>query len=181
MKKISLLTGMMLTAFILMAGTALAAAQLTLSSDMKCDQLTIGSGDTLDVDGDHTIFCAGNWSNSGTFSKGTGTVNLDGEAQSMTGINAMNNLTVSNSGIKTIAMGAGGTTISGTGTISDSAQVLLTPTATAENKVYNGTTDATANVTSDNIFTGYSFEFSYSSAFASKNVGSDIEVTVSGI
>ena len=101
MKKISLWTGMMLTAFILMAGTALAAAQLTLSSNMACDQLTVGGtasstlivgAHTLDVDtggininsggtltsGSGAVQCAGNWNNSGTFTAGDGTVNLDG-------------------------------------------------------------------------------------------------------
>ncbi len=57
----------------------------------------------------------------------------------------------------------------------------LTVTATAPNKVYDGTTTATAAL-SDNRLTGDSFTVSYTSArFADKNVGTGKPVTVSGI
>ena len=138
MKKISLWTGMMIMALILMAGTALAAAQLTLSSNMACDQLTIGGtasstlivgGNTLDVgtggiaiaangtltSGAGTIQCAGDWSNSGTFTAGTGTVVLDGTGQSMTGSNTFKNLNKTPSEACTLEFAAGSTTtVSGT-------------------------------------------------------------------
>ena len=206
MRKISLWSGMVIATAVLMAGTALGAAQLTLSCDTACDKLTIGDGttgstlsvgdNTLDVgaggiavqangtltSGAGIIQCAGDWSNSGTFNAGTGTVILDGTVQSMTGSNATNNLTAGNSGIKTIDMGVGGTTISNTGEITGDAQVRLTAIAVAHDKAYDGTTTATADLDLQNIFTAYDVSANYTAAvFDDENVGNDINVVITDI
>ena len=155
MKKISLWTGMMLTAFILMAGTAL-GAQLTLSSNMACAQLTIGgtAGSTLIV-GDRTldvgtggitiqangtltseagtIQCAGNWSKSGTFTKGTGTVSLDGTGRSVTGSTSFYNLTKTVTSADTLTFAAGSTTtVTGTLTLQGQSGKLLSLRSSSE-------------------------------------------------
>jgi hypothetical protein len=53
--------------------------------------------------------------------------------------------------------------------------------ATAQNKVYDGTTAATVNITSNDIVPGDNVTFTYSAAFAQKDVGSGILVSVTGI
>ena len=148
MKKISLHIGMMLTAFILMSGTAL-GAQLTLSSNMACDQLSIGGtvsstlivgGNTLDVgtggiaiaaNGTLTsdagsIQCAGDWSNSGTFTAGTGTVSLDGTGKSLSGSTSFYNLSKTVSLADTLTFQAGSTTtVTGTLTLQGASGEVL--------------------------------------------------------
>ncbi len=159
MKKIFLWSSMMLTAFILMSGTALGAAQLTLSSDMACDQLTIAASSTLTVgantldvgtggiaieaggtltSGSGTIQCAGNWSNSGTFTPGTGTVVLDGTNQFMTGSSTFNKLTKTVSSAATLTFQAGGTTtVTNTLTLQGASGALLSLRSSSEGTRWN--------------------------------------------
>src|SRR5262249_20908094 len=89
---------------------------------------------------------------------------------------------VSVSGISLIGADAGNysanTTASSTADISAKT---LTISATGANKVYDGTTAATVTL-SDNRVAGDSLTTSYTSAsFASKNVGTNKTVSVSGI
>lgn len=60
--------------------------------------LTIGSGNTLDNSANNAnISLLGNWSNSGTYTAGTGTVTFNGTAaQTITGATTFNNLTINN-------------------------------------------------------------------------------------
>jgi len=112
--------------------------------------------------------------NLGAFTKSTGTVTYDGIAQTVA-LAAYNNLTVSNDGLKTITIG---TTISGTGTISDNAKVLLTVTATGINKTYDGNTSATAAYSTGNIFAAYTVSATGTAAFVDKNVANNINVNI---
>jgi len=112
--------------------------------------------------------------NLGAFTKSTGTVTYDGIAQTVA-LAAYNNLTVSNDGLKTITIG---TTISGTGTISDNAKVLLTVTATGINKTYDGNTSATAAYSIGNIFAAYTVSATGTAAFVDKNVANNINVNI---
>jgi hypothetical protein len=78
--------------------------------------LTIPSGTTLDNSvNNRNISIAGNWSNSGTFTTGTGTVTFNGtSAQSTTGTTAFNNLTINKTGSLTLG---NTTTVNGTLTL----------------------------------------------------------------
>jgi hypothetical protein len=67
------------------------------AGDAECLYLEIQSGATLTVSGNRTIDVKGNWNNLGSFVPGTGTVSLTGLlAQTVTGNNTFNNLTVNN-------------------------------------------------------------------------------------
>jgi hypothetical protein len=54
--------------------------------------ITIGSGATVTVSGSASITTNGNWSNSGTFTAGTGTVTLNGTNQTLSGSTTFYNL-----------------------------------------------------------------------------------------
>ncbi|MBI1768477.1 MAG: hypothetical protein HYR67_08895 [Bacteroidetes bacterium] len=72
---------------------ATTATNLTVNGN-----LTIGAGNTLDNSSNNAnISIAGNWSNSGTYTAGTGTVTFNGTAaQSITGATTFNNLIINN-------------------------------------------------------------------------------------
>ncbi|MFA6610703.1 MAG: hypothetical protein WCT15_07655, partial [Candidatus Omnitrophota bacterium] len=58
---------------------------LTLQDALNADNITIDAGQTLSTGtGSYAISCAGNWTNSGTFTRGTGTVTFDGDAPGKT-------------------------------------------------------------------------------------------------
>ncbi|MCX6224182.1 MAG: hypothetical protein NTV01_05450, partial [Bacteroidia bacterium] len=62
-----------------------------------CKNITIQSGASLTISGAYTLDVKGNWSNSGTFTAGTGTVSFTGSsAQTITGATIFNNLTINN-------------------------------------------------------------------------------------
>ncbi|MEI8272782.1 MAG: hypothetical protein WCG08_09175, partial [Paludibacter sp.] len=66
--------------------------------------VNIGLGTTF-AGGSYTHNITGNWSNTGTFTGGTSTINLAGASQIITGNTTFNNLTFGGSGGKTIAAG----------------------------------------------------------------------------
>lgn len=68
------------------------------SSGGICRNITISSGATLTISSSNTLNVYGNWSNSGTFTANSSTVNFTGSAASTLGGsgNTFNNLTISN-------------------------------------------------------------------------------------
>jgi hypothetical protein len=67
------------------------------STGAVCRNISIGPGASLTFDGAYALDVYGNWTNSGTFTAGTGTVNLvGGTAQSITGATSFYNLTLNN-------------------------------------------------------------------------------------
>ncbi|MEI6053222.1 MAG: hypothetical protein WCQ44_11015, partial [Opitutaceae bacterium] len=101
-----------------LSGTASATAVvgLTISAD-----LNIGAGTTFAA-GTFTHNIAGNFTNSGTFTPGTSTLNLNGTTQSLTGATTFNNLTLAGSGTKTFV---NNTTINGNFSIGSGAAANL--------------------------------------------------------
>ena len=97
------------------AGTmTMTATDLTLNGNM-----TIPAGVTLNNASNRDIAIAGNWSNSGTFTPGTGTVTFNGTAaQSTVGSTAFNNLTINKA--------SGNVTLSTTATTSVTNVLTLT-------------------------------------------------------
>jgi hypothetical protein len=84
--------------------------------------------------------------------------------------------------VTTLYIMGSGTTIVKDGTINANAKVVLTISATADDKVYDGTKTATATLTDNNIFSIYVITpYSYTAVFDSKNVGSGKTVEVSDI
>ncbi|MEI6754167.1 MAG: hypothetical protein WCK78_13495, partial [Paludibacter sp.] len=77
--------------------SATAVAGLTIGAD-----LTIGSGTTF-TSGSFTHNIGGNFTNNGTFTSGTSTINLNGTTQSISGATTFNNLTLAGNGTKTFA------------------------------------------------------------------------------
>lgn len=108
--------------------------------------VTLGSG-TAFTSGAFTHNVAGNWTNNGTtFTPGTGTITLNGTAQSIAGSSAttFNNLTLSNSGVKTLTTVP---TITGILSLSGTATVSVAPIyGAAATLQYNTTTARTAGV-----------------------------------
>ena len=75
--------------------------QPIISANAYCRSLTISTGDTLTMTGTPTLTVSGNWTNSGTFNAGSGTVIFNGPAQTVSGGTTFNNLTLSGTGIVT--------------------------------------------------------------------------------
>ncbi len=94
-------------------------------SGSVCRNITINNGATL-TGSTNTLSVSGNWTNNGTFNSNTGTINFNGTVQSIGGAgNTFNNLTLSNSGAKTLTA----VTINGTLSIQGSSTVAgTTPT-----------------------------------------------------
>src|SRR4029079_3652590 len=89
--------------------------------------------------------------------------------------------TVSVSGVSISGTDAGNYTLNTTATTTaDITARALTVSATGVNKVYNGTTTATATLTDDRV-AGDTLTDNYTATFADKNVGSGKTVSVSGI
>lgn len=83
------------------------------SQAVTLKDLTISGG--LFTSTSTTLNLAGNFSNSGTFTHNSGTVNFNGAGQTISGgTGAFNNITLSGSGTKTIETAASGTLASGT-------------------------------------------------------------------
>jgi hypothetical protein len=77
-----------------------ASTNITLQDAFDADTVTIDGSTTLTAN-NQSITCAGNWSNSGTFTAGSGTVTLDGSSLqtlsgTLTGSSAFYNLTITN-------------------------------------------------------------------------------------
>ena len=91
-----------------------------------CNNLTINTSASLTITGTNALTISGNLSNSGSFTANSSTVILNGTAQTLSG-NAItfNNLTVSNSGVKTLTAIP---TISGTLSMEGTATVSAAPT-----------------------------------------------------
>lgn len=92
--------------------------------------VTIGTGTTLDADstGNYGITVGGNWVGTGAFTPQTGTVTLNGTAQTISGTTTFYNLTLAGSGIKTITTITtigGNLTLSGTATATTAANLAI--------------------------------------------------------
>jgi len=97
----------------------------TINSSFSIDgNLTI-SNSTLMISGVDTLGVGGNWQDNGTFTAGTGTVQLNGTAKSISGATVFNNLAVSgsytNSGTITIS-----SSLSGSGSLTQGTNSSLT-------------------------------------------------------
>ncbi len=125
----------------------------------------------------------GNWTiNTAGFIAGTGTVNYAETGAQTVADTAYYNLTVSGSGTKTVNHAT--TTIAGTGTISGTAQVLISVTAAGVDKVYDGNTTATVVLSiPNNIFEPFYTVTpgTYTANFDTKNAGANKPISVTGI
>jgi uncharacterized repeat protein (TIGR01451 family)/gliding motility-associated-like protein len=105
-----------------------------------CSNVNILTGASLTISGSNTLTVSGNWTNSGTFTKNTSTVNFNGTAQNV-GTGPFNNLTLSTSGVKTLT----GVTVNGILSMEGTATVSGTPTyGTSATLQYNTATARTA-------------------------------------
>jgi len=85
------------TAFNVMS-TNNAGTVVTLGANTTAKDVTIGAGSTLAA-ATFTLDVAGNWTNNGTFTAGTSTVNFNGTgAQTITGVTTFNKMNISNGG-----------------------------------------------------------------------------------
>ncbi len=115
-----------------------------------------------------------------------GTLNIQSDAnQALPGDETYGILQLGrNAGTGTTLYTMGSNTSIGTGfTIDlDDAKLVLTVNAMGVNKIYNGTTTATATFTDDHI-TGYyeAYTINYTASFADKNVGTGKAINVTGI
>jgi hypothetical protein len=117
--------------------------QPVIGSSAVCKNLTISYGATLTITGSNTLTVSGNWSNSGAFTANTSTVILNGTAQAISGsVTTFNNLTISNSGIKTFTTRP---IVSGIISLEGTATVSTYPTyGSAATLQYNTSTSRTA-------------------------------------
>ncbi|OGZ69892.1 MAG: hypothetical protein A3F47_01110 [Candidatus Staskawiczbacteria bacterium RIFCSPHIGHO2_12_FULL_38_11] len=126
------------------AGTTTLGAALDLDDD-----ITLTSG-TLDVSGsNYGINVAGDWSNSGTFTQGTGTVTFDGTDQSLVGSTTFYNLTKSVSTARTLTFPASATQTIATGgtlTLAGASGQLLTLASSSPPTKWGLTLNGTAAV-----------------------------------
>jgi hypothetical protein len=116
----------------------------SLSGSLSCANLLLNSGATLDG-GAATLDVQGNWTNSGTFTAGTGTIKLSGSSKTLTGATTFNNLTVigsctpSSDIVVSSSMNVSGTYAAGTTTTTFSGAFTNTGTfSTSGTVIYNG-------------------------------------------
>ncbi len=86
------------------------------ASGAVCHNITIGAGATLSITGTFTLTVSGSWTNTGTFTAGTSTVDFNGSGGASIGASNFNNITFSGSGTKTAT---GVLTIGGNVSITD--------------------------------------------------------------
>ncbi len=67
-----------------------------------CRDITINAGSSLTITGSNALTVSGNWTNNGTFTANSSTVNFNGGGQTITGTSVFNNVIVSGNGAKTI-------------------------------------------------------------------------------
>ncbi|MBX2964747.1 MAG: hypothetical protein KF845_01290 [Cyclobacteriaceae bacterium] len=90
--------------------------------------LTVPAGVTLNNASNRNITIAGDWTNNGTFTAGTGTVIFNGAtAQNINGTTSFNSLTVSKAGSDLTLAGSGTTTVNGNLTLTNGH--LIVPSA----------------------------------------------------
>ena len=110
----------------------------------SCDNITINASSSLTITGSNTLTVLGNWTNNGTFTANTSTVLLTGAAQTISGTNVFNNLTVGGTGVKTLSTTP---TISGILSMEGTGTVSALPTyGAAATLQYNTSTARTAGV-----------------------------------
>jgi hypothetical protein len=136
--------------------------------------LTIGSGTTLSAGTVTNINVAGNWTNNGTFTPGTGTVTLNGTGQSIlgTGSNTFYNLTKTVTTTDTLTFAASSTqtiATNGTLTLNGASGQLLALRSSSSGTQYNitlGTNTSSAvsyvDVKDSNASSGYAIPASNS-------------------
>ena len=95
--------------------------QPVIGAAAVCNNITVNSGATLIISGSNTLTVSGNWTNSGTFTAPSSTVIFNGADQTV-GIGPFNNLTLSTSGTKTLAVA---TTINGNLTINTGVTLAM--------------------------------------------------------
>ena len=126
------------------AGTTTLGAALDLD-----DTLTITTG-ALDVSGsNYGINLAGDWSNSGTFTQGTGTVTFDGADQTLSGSTTFYNLTKTVAVARTLTFPASATQTIATGgtlTLAGASGQLLTLASSSTPTKWGLTLNGTAAV-----------------------------------
>lgn len=114
------------------------AVTMTATNLVLIGNLSIGAGSTLNnTVNNANITMAGNWTSSGAFNAGTGTVTFNGSTnQSISGTTTFNNVVVGKPGGTLSLLGVGATTVNGQLTLTNGAVVtssahLLTLGATA--------------------------------------------------
>ncbi len=94
-----------------------------INSSAVAKNLTINTNSSLTISGSNTLSISGSFTKNGTFNAGTsGTVVLNGTAQSISGTLTFNNLTLSGSGAKTFALSP---TVNGTLSLEGTASVVV--------------------------------------------------------
>ena len=109
-----------------------------------CDNITINVGSSLAITASNLLNVNGNWTNNGTFTANTSTVLLTNGAQTISGTNTFNNLTIGGTGLKTFGTTP---TVNGILSMEGTGTVSAAPTyGTAATLQYNTATDRTAGV-----------------------------------
>ena len=93
------------TDVIIPAGTTFQPHILADAIPKVAKSITINPGASLTFDGANTLTVSGNWTNSSTFTAGSGTVIFNGAAQSITGATTFNNVTLGGTLAKTVHYG----------------------------------------------------------------------------
>ncbi len=80
----------------------------TLAADRTINgNVTINSGALFTLSGTRTVNIKGNWSNSGTFTPGAGTINFNGAAQNINNANTWYNLFITGTAARTVVFQSG--------------------------------------------------------------------------
>jgi len=132
--------------------------QPVIGSAAVCNSLTINSGATLTVSGVNTLTISSNWTNNGTFTPGTGTVIMNGAAQTINGTASTTFYHLSLTGTASVTTGAdvtiGGNLNIGNGTTFTTGAYNLTITGTTTVGGGASGTLAISSATGAKTFTG---------------------------
>lgn len=100
----------------------------TLALDRNINgNLAISTGASFNLSGTKNLNIKGNWTNNGTYTKGTETVTFNGAAQTISGATTFNHLTVAGTDTKTIASAAS-LTVEGNLTVNNNSTLKIEST-----------------------------------------------------
>ena len=113
-----------------------------IGATSSCDNITINASSSLTITASNTLTVTGNWTNNGLFTANTSTVLLTGGAQTISGTNTFNNLTIAGTGLKTFSTTP---TVNGILSMEETGTVSAAPTyGAAATLQYNTATARTA-------------------------------------
>ncbi|MCX6305181.1 MAG: hypothetical protein NT040_09440 [Bacteroidetes bacterium] len=121
--------------------------QPVISAAAVCNNITINTGASLTITGSNTLAVGGNWTNNGSFTANSSTVDFNGAGAASIGASNFNNITFSGAGVKTAT---GALAITGNVTVSNNFTAGAFTHSAGGDWTNGGTFNATASTVNFN-------------------------------